>query len=36
MKYGIFFAIVEQIVPPISATDIILRKKIYQHPCGDF
>ena len=23
MKYGIFFAIVEQIVPPISAIDII-------------
>jgi hypothetical protein len=36
MKYGIFFAIVEQIVPPISATDIIYAKKIYQHPCGDF
>ena len=31
MKYGIFFAIVEQIVPPISATDIIYAKKFIKN-----
>lgn len=36
MKYGIFFAIVEQIVPPISATDIIYAKKFINTPVAIF
>lgn len=36
MKYGIFFAIVEQIVPSISATDIIYAKKFINTPVAIF
>lgn len=36
MKYGIFSAVVEQIAPPISVTDIIYAKKIINTPVAIF
>ena len=36
MKYGIFSAVVEQIAPPISVTDIIYAKKFINNPVAIF
>ena len=36
MKYGIFSAVVEQIAPPISVTDIIYAKKFINTPVAIF